>query len=70
MADYRRGHAGQKTSARIRALIFEALHAHKILRVLYASPGETTWNSLPVKISAGLEAGLIATFQPEWNRKG
>jgi hypothetical protein len=70
MADYRRGHAGQKTSARIRALILETLQMGKTLRVLYASPGEEKWNNLPVEISAGLEAGLISTFQPPWNRKG
>jgi hypothetical protein len=70
MADYRRGHAGQRTSARVRGLLLESLKKGYLLRVLFASPGETEWNGLPVEISAGLEAGLIARFKPIWNHKG
>ena len=70
MADYRRGHTSQRTSARVRGLLLESLAKGHSLRVLFASPGETEWNGLPVEISAGLEAGLIARFQPPWNQKG
>lgn len=70
MADYRRGHAGQRTSARIHLALTQALKSEHKLRVLFASPCETVWNGLPVETAAGLEAGLIARFQPSWNMKG
>lgn len=70
MADYRRGHPGQRTSARVRGLLLESLAKGQSLRVLFASPGDSEWNGLPVEISAGLEAALIARFQPPWNKKG
>ena len=70
MADYRRGHSGQRTSARIKTLLIANLRAGHEMRVLFAVPGETSWNELPVEIAAGLEAGLIARFQPEWNKNG
>lgn len=70
MADYRRGHSGQRTSARIKRALLDSLAASNTLRVLFATPDETEWNGLPVEVAAGLEAGLIARFQPEWNRKG
>ena len=70
MRDYRIGHAGQLTSARIKAALVSAMAGGKVLRVLFAAPGMTDWNGLPVEIAAGLEAGLLARFQPGWNRKG
>ena len=70
MADYRRGHSSQRTSARIKLALLDSLAATNTLRVLFATPGETEWNGLPVEVAAGLEAGLIARLQPEWNRKG
>jgi len=67
---YRRGHEKQRTNARIKALIQEALVAGKRVKVLVATPATSEWNGLPVNTSAGLEAGLIAQIQPAWNILG
>ncbi|MBX4967440.1 GIY-YIG nuclease family protein [Rhizobium binae] len=67
---YRRGHERQRTNARVKALILEALSAGKRVKVLIASPEEGSWNGLPVNMSAGLEAGLITKVQPAWNILG
>jgi hypothetical protein len=38
--------------------------------ILFANPGETNWNNLPVNQTVGLEAGLIKRFKPPWNLLG
>lgn len=67
---YRRGHERQRTNARVKALILNALAAGKRVKVLVATPEEGSWNGLPLNTSAGLEAGLIAKIQPAWNILG
>jgi hypothetical protein len=71
MRHYRRGHVRQKTSARVKGLIKEALAEGKQVEVLIAVPEEDSqWNGLPINIAAGLEAGLIRMIRPQWNILG
>jgi hypothetical protein len=67
---YRYGHAGQKTSARINDRIAQTLQTGKPVKVLIAMPELMEWQNLPVSTAAGLEAGLIAMIRPSWNIKG
>jgi hypothetical protein len=67
---YRRGHEGQKTSARIKERIAETLRQGKQVKVLIATPEPLEWQELPVNTAAGLEAGLIEMIRPSWNIKG
>lgn len=67
---YRRGYERQRTNARVKALIQDALAAGKRVKVLVATPAASEWNGLPVNTAAGLEAGLIAKIQPAWNILG
>ncbi|MDX0534352.1 GIY-YIG nuclease family protein [Sinorhizobium medicae] len=67
---YRRGHERQRTNARVKALIQDALAAGKRVKVLVATPAASEWKGLPVNTAAGLEAGLIAKIQPAWNILG
>ena len=70
MSHYRRGHARQRTSARVKNLIVEALQSGKRVKILTAMPEPLNWNDLPVDTAAGLEAGLIREFRPAWNIQG
>lgn len=70
MGHYRRGHARQRTSARVKKLIAAALSGGKPVKVLIATPRTRDWNGLPVNIAAGLETGLIRMIRPEWNVLG
>lgn len=67
---YRRGYERQRTNARVKRLIAEALQQGKRVKVLVAMPDAMAWNNLPVNTAAGLEAGLIAMIQPKWNILG
>jgi hypothetical protein len=67
---YRRGYERQKTNARVKALILEALASGKRVKVLVAVPEAGEWNGLPVNTAAGLEAALISMIQPHWNILG
>ena len=67
---YRRGHEGQRTSARINERIAETLRQGKPVKVLVATPEPLEWQDLPVNTAAGLEAGLIEMIRPSWNIKG
>lgn len=67
---YRHGHEGQKTSARINDRIAQTLQGGKSVKVLIATPEPMEWQTLPVNTAAGLEAGLIAMIRPSWNIKG
>jgi hypothetical protein len=67
---YRYGHEGQKTSARINDRIAQTLQTGKPVKVLIAAPEPMEWQNLPVNTAAGLEAGLIAMIRPSWNIKG
>jgi hypothetical protein len=70
MGHYKRGHARQRTSARVKKLISEALAQGKKVQVLIAMPTAGEWNGLPVNTAAGLEAGLIRMIRPDWNVLG
>jgi hypothetical protein len=67
---YRLGHKGQKTNARVKALIVKALADGQHVKVLVATPEPLEWNGLPVITAAGLEAGLIQMIRPAWNIMG
>lgn len=67
---YRRGHEGQRTSARVNKLIAKALFEGKRVKVLIAIPEPVEWHGLPVNTAAGLEGGLIEMIQPAWNITG
>jgi hypothetical protein len=67
---YRRGHEGQRTSARVNKLIANSLSDGKRVKVLITIPEQLQWHGLPVNTAAGLEAGLIQMIQPPWNITG
>lgn len=70
MGHYRYGHAQQRTSARVKALILGALAAGSKVEVLIAFPPPLEWGRLPVDGAAGLEAGLLRVACPAWNKQG
>lgn len=70
MDQYKRGHKGQRTSARINNLIIQSLAEGKRMKVLVATPESFDWNGLPVNGAAGLEVGLIQLIRPAWNIQG
>jgi hypothetical protein len=70
MDQYRRGHAGQRTSARVNALIRKAVEAGQKVAVMTVIPPLLDWKGLPIDGAAGLEAGLIRQVQPLWNMRG
>jgi len=67
---YRRGHVGQPTNARVTGLIAKALAGGRQIKVLVATPDSLEWNGLPVNTAAGLEAALIQKIRPAWNITG
>jgi hypothetical protein len=70
MDQYRQGHSGQRTSARVNGLIRQALEAGQRVTAMIAMPPALEWNGLPIDGSAGLEVGLIELIQPVWNMRG
>lgn len=67
---YRVGYEGQKTNARVKKLIAEALSGGQRVKVLVATPEPLEWHGLPVNTAAGLEAALIQMIRPAWNKLG
>lgn len=67
LGHYVYGHEQQRTSARVKKLILDALTAGKAVRVLVAEPPQMEWNGLPIDGASGLETGLIGLIQPIWN---
>ncbi len=67
---YRRGHEGQRTNARVNKLIGKTLADGQRVKVLVATPEPLEWHGLPVNTAAGLEAGLIQMTRPAWNIMG
>jgi excinuclease UvrABC nuclease subunit len=70
LGHYVYGHAAQKTSARVKGLILDALSNGQRVEVLIAQPPTLRWNGLPVDGPAGLETGLIKLIKPKWNLQG
>lgn len=70
LGHYIYGHEQQRTSARVKRLIIEALAAGQCVSVLIARPPQLEWNGLPVDGAAGLETGLIKLIRPPWNQHG
>ena len=67
MRGYRYGHHGQRTNARLKALIRCELDAHPSVRLQFVDTRGDSWNDLLVALSHGLEIGLIAALEPRWN---
>ena len=59
----------QRTSIRINGVIRDLLTGGGAVEILYACPDHMEWNGLPVHGSAGLELGLIKTFDLPWNQR-
>ena len=70
MNGYRWPGSSNSTNKRIKPLIQANLDSGRKVEILAAFPGNTEWLGLPVDLVPGLEAGLIAQFQPEWNELG
>lgn len=70
LGHYVHGHEGQRTSARVKKLILDALRSGRRVEVLVAQPPELQWNGLPVDGPSGLETGLIRLIKPEWKQQG
>lgn len=67
---YGRPGATQRTSQRLNVLITETLEAGKEVSIYVAHPPDLSWNGLPVSGDAGLELGLIETYDLPWNMRG
>lgn len=59
----------QRTSIRLNGVIRDLLIDGRSVQVLYACPDHLEWNGLPVHGSAGLELGLIKTYDLPWNQR-
>lgn len=59
----------RKTATRINGEICAALEQGQDVRVLAATPPAMMWNGLPINGAAGLELGLIQTYDLPWNRQ-
>lgn len=70
LGHYVYGHEQQRTSARVKGLILEALAAGRSVSVLIAQPPQLEWNGLPIDGASGLETGLIKLIRPPWNQHG
>lgn len=60
----------QPTNIRLNAMLRERLSAGEECRIWTACPPDFEWNGLSIHGSAGLELGLIKTFDLPWNQRG
>lgn len=68
---YGKAGATQKTSLRLNEVIRrEVTDREAVIDVYVAMPPQLDWNGLPVSGDAGLELGLIQTFDLPWNVRG
>lgn len=67
---YARPGSSQRTSQRLHTKLKAELAAGRGITIHTATPEDLTWNGLPVSGVAGLEFGIIQTFQPPWNIRG
>lgn len=62
--------ATQKTSLRLNEVIRrETMDRGAVIEVYVATPPRLEWNGLPVSGDAGLELGLIQSFDLPWNMR-
>jgi len=59
-----------RTAHRIRQEVLAVLAAGREVEVFTIVPPPETVNGLPVDMVLGLEAGLIRSWRPVWNRRG
>ncbi len=64
---YTRPASGLVTNQRLSRLIVGHLRAGAEVLIYTATPPDLTWNGLPVNGSAGLEFGLLGSFDLPWN---
>ena len=70
MYQYANPGIGQRTNVRVNGLLHEGLTTGCVFEVFVACPPDLEWNGLPVSGAAGLELGLIQTFDLPWNKRG
>jgi hypothetical protein len=66
---YKNPGSTQLTNVRLNGILRERLSAGAECRVWTACPPDLDWNGLPIHGSAGLELGLIRTFELPWNQR-
>lgn len=68
---YARPGGTQRTSIRLNSTMVRLLTEERTSIDIYAAhPEDAAWNGLPVSMLAGLEAGIIKTFNLPWNLRG
>lgn len=67
---YARPGATQRTSQRLNQTIIRELMNGEAITIYTVSPPNQMWNGLPLNAAAGLEIGLIETFDLPWNIRG
>jgi hypothetical protein len=60
----------QRTSIRINKLIFEHLKKGHSISVSIVHPERIKWNDLEIPMDTAVEAGLIQSLRPAWNKMG
>jgi len=59
----------QRTSLRLNNILKQELRSNFDIDILVAQPQNLEWNGLPVHGSAGLELGLIKSYELPWNMR-
>jgi len=59
-----------RTAQRLHTRLVQALGTVPCLDILTAAPPNSRWNGWPVNACAGLEVGLIETYDLPWNFRG
>jgi DNA-binding MarR family transcriptional regulator len=67
---YARPGASQRTNQRLNLLIRAEISKGAQIAIYVVSPPDFNWNGLMINGSAGLEVGLIQSFQLPWNARG
>lgn len=67
---YSRPGVSQRTNIRLNARLRAELATAGSIDILTASPPAMSWRSWPINTAAGLEYGLISSFDIPWNLRG
>ncbi len=67
---YSRPGVSQRTNIRLNARLRAELATAGSIDILTASPPALSWRSWPINTAAGLEYGLISSFDIPWNLRG